>query len=308
MQGCQRVLEQAHLGPGDRCPRGHVSDPGQRIEVTNIATEYDYTKTMGIKMVEGRDFSEQFKSDTAAMLINKTAMKMLNLTNPVGDKIQMWGSQWTIIGVMDDVLMGSGAQQVGPLVMTMDPTWSTTITVRLANTASQKAKTDILASLKKVENIFKKYNPDYPFEYRFADTEFDKKFSSINMISNLASSFATLAIFITGLGLFGMAAFTAEQRTKEIGIRKVMGASVSSLVLLLTKDFSKLVIVAFIITSPLAWWATANFLQQYPIRIEIPIWIFPMAGVFSLVLTIAIVSTQALRAATINPSQSLKNE
>ena len=282
--------------------------PDQRIEVTNIATEYDYTNTMGIKMLEGRDFSEQFKSDTAAMLLNKTAVKMLNLTNPVGDKIRMWGSEWTIIGVMDDVLMGSGAQQIGPLVMTMDPTWSTTITVRLANISQQKTQTDLLASLKKVETIFKKYNPDYPFEYRFADTEFEKKFTSINMISNLSSSFAALAIFITGLGLFGMAAFTAEQRTKEIGIRKVMGASVTSLVLLLTKDFTKLVVVAFIITSPLAWWATANFLQQYPVRIDIPIWIFPMAGVFSLILTIVIVSTQALRAATINPAQSLKNE
>lgn len=282
--------------------------PGQRIEVTNIATEYDYTKTMGIKILEGRDFSEQFKSDTAAMLINKTAAEMLSLTNPIGDKIQMWGSQWTIIGVMDDVLMGSGSQNIGPLVMTMDPTWSTTITVRLQNPSNQNSQLDLSNSLKKVESIFKKYNPDYPFEYRFADSEFEKKFENITMISDLASSFAGLAMFITGLGLFGMAAFTAEQRTKEIGIRKVMGASVISLVLLLTKDFSRLVGVAFIISAPLAWWATTIFLQQYPIRIDVPMWAFLMAGALSLILTIVIVSSQAWKAATINPSQSLKSE
>jgi putative ABC transport system permease protein len=235
---------------------------GQRVEVTNIATEYDYTKTMGIRMLQGRDFSENFKSDTAAIILNKTAVETLNLTEPIGQTIQMWGSQWNIIGVMDDVLMGSGSTQIGPLVMTMDPTWSSTITVRLPNQL-QGESSNLAASLKKVEDVFKKYNPDYPFEYRFADEEFEKKFTSMNMISDLAASFTVLAIFITCLGLFGMAAFSAEQRTKEIGIRKVMGASVASLMILLTKDFSRLVIIAFVITSPIAWYATTDFLKQY---------------------------------------------
>jgi putative ABC transport system permease protein len=281
--------------------------PGQRVEVTNIATEYDYTKTMGIRMLEGRDFSENFKSDTAAIILNKTAVETLNLTNPIGEKIQMWGSQWNIIGVMDDVLMGSSARQIGPLVMTMDPTWSSTITIRLPKN-NQQDGSNFTSSLKSVEDIFKKYNPDYPFEYRFADEEFEKKFSSMNMISDLASSFTVLAIFITCLGLFGMAAFSAEQRTKEIGIRKVMGASVTSLMILLTKDFSRLVIVAFIIATPIAWWAITDFLTQYPIRIEIPLWVFPLAGLLALALTIIIVSTQAFRAAKANPSQSLRSE
>jgi ABC-type antimicrobial peptide transport system permease subunit len=282
--------------------------PGQRIEVTNIATEYDYTKTMGIDMLEGRDFSEHIKSDTAAIILNQTAVKTLNLTNPIGEKIEMWGSQWTIIGVMDDVLMGSGSRQIDPLVMTMDPTWSTTITVRLAKTGSTNDENDLTSVLKKTETIFKKYNPDYAFEYRFADAEFEKKFSSMNMIGDLATSFTILAIFITGLGLFGMAAFTADQRTKEIGIRKVMGASVTSLLVLLTKDFSKLVLIAFAIASPLTWWATSNFLEQYPVRIETPVWVFPIAGVVTLTFTIIIVGTQALRAAAVNPSKSLRSE
>jgi ABC-type antimicrobial peptide transport system permease subunit len=163
-------------------------------------------------------------------------------------------------------------------------------------------------SLKKVEDIFKKYNPDYPFEYRFADTEFEQKFSTINMISSLAGSFTLLAIFITGLGLFGMAAFTAEQRMKEIGIRKVMGASVRSIVVLLTKDFSKLVLLAFAISAPLAWWAVSDFLQQYQLHIQVPIWVFPLAGMVCFSITILIVSTQAIRAAVSNPVDSLKNE
>jgi len=281
--------------------------PGQRVEVTNIATEYDYTKTMGILMLQGRDFSENFKSDTAAIILNKTAIETLNLTEPIGQTIQMWGSQWNIIGVMDDVLMGSGSTQISPLVMTMDPTWSTTITVRLPKLQEGESN-NLAVSLKKIEDIFRKYNPDYPFEYRFADEEFEKKFTSMNMISDLAASFTVLAIFITCLGLFGMAAFSAEQRTKEIGIRKVMGASVASLMILLTKDFTRLVIIAFVIATPIAWYATTDFLKQYPIRIEVPLWVFPLSGLVALVLTILIVSTQAMRAARANPSQSLRSE
>jgi len=281
--------------------------PGQRVEVTNIATEYDYTKTMGILMLQGRDFSENFKSDTAAIILNKTAIETLNLTEPIGQTIQMWGSQWNIIGVMDDVLMGSGSTQISPLVMTMDPTWSTTITVRLPKLQEGESN-NLAVSLKKIEDIFRKYNPDYPFEYRFADEEFEKKFTSMNMISDLAASFTVLAIFITCLGLFGMAAFSAEQRTKEIGIRKVMGASVASLMILLTKDFSRLVIIAFVIATPIAWYAATDFLKQYPMRIEVPLWVFPLSGLVALVLTILIVSTQAMRAARTNPSKSLRSE
>jgi len=199
-------------------------------------------------------------------------------------------------------LMGSSADVVGPLVMTMDPEWSTTITVRVPKTAN------LPATVEKIEASFKKYNPDYPFEYRFADAEFENKFTRINMISTLAGFFSVLAIFITGLGLFGMAAFTAEQRTKEIGIRKVLGASVSGIVLMLTKDFSRLVLIAFLISVPLAWWATGDFLEQYQVRISTPLWVFPIAGAICLLITIIIVSTQALRAARKNPVESLKSE
>jgi ABC-type antimicrobial peptide transport system permease subunit len=257
---------------------------------------------MGVKLLEGRDFSPDYKSDTLAMVVNKAAVDAMNLSDPVGQKIEMWGLQWTIIGVMDNVLMGNGAHQIQPLVMTMDPTWSTTISLRIPKTP------DVSGAVKKVENIFKKYNPDYPFEYRFADVEFQEKFATIEMTSRLSGAFAILAIVVTALGLLGMASFTAEQRTKEIGIRKVLGASVSSLLFLLTRDFSKMVMIAFTVSVPLAWWAGTNFLEQYPVRIDMPVWSFPLAGIGSLILTLIIVSTQALKAARSNPVDSLRSE
>jgi ABC-type antimicrobial peptide transport system permease subunit len=191
---------------------------------------------------------------------------------------------------------------VGPMFMIMDPDWVNVLTVRLEKTK------DLKASLAKVEAVFKKYNPAYPFEYKFADEEFAKKFKTIDMTSSLANLFASLAIVITGLGLFGLAAFTAEQRTKEIGIRKVLGASVSGLVGLISRDFSILVVLAFLISAPISWWALDGFLQRYTYRIDMPWYVFPLTGVISLLFALAIVSTQALRAAKSNPVNSLRNE
>jgi putative ABC transport system permease protein len=276
--------------------------PGQHIEATNIATEYDYARTMGIRILDGRDFSEDFKSDTAAVILNKAAVDVLGLKDPVGDKIQMWGQTWNIVGVMDNVLMGSEAHQIGPLVMNFDPTWSSTISVRLP-----RGK-DLPATVAQVGDVFKKYNPDYPFEYKFADVDFAAKFKTMNMISDLTRVFTVLAIFITALGLFGMAAFTAERRAKEIGIRKVMGASVASVVLLLTQEFSRLVVWAFALAAPVAWWGVHQFLERYPVRISMPWWIFPVAGVAALIITVVIVSAQAIRAAVRNPVDTLRRD
>jgi ABC-type antimicrobial peptide transport system permease subunit len=273
-----------------------------RVIFTTIATEYDYAKTMGIKVLEGRDFSEEFKSDTAAIVINKAALDLMGLKDPIGTKLDLWGGKRELIGVVDNVLMGSPYTPVSPMFMILDPEWVNVLSLRLEKT------NDVKASLKKVEEIFKKYNPAYPFEYQFADVEFAKKFETINMTSALANLFAALAIIITGLGLFGLAAFTAEQRTKEIGIRKVLGASVTGLVALISRDFSRLVIIAFLVSAPVSWWLLDRFLQRYTLRISIPWWVFPLTGVIALVFALAIVSTQALRAAHSNPVKSLRNE
>ena len=274
---------------------------GQRAGFSTIATEYDYTETMGIKMLEGRDFSRSF-NDSLSVVINQAAVDFMGIKNPVGQKIKFNNQDLEIIGVISDVVMDSPYQPVEPMTLIFAPGWSSTITVRLNKTE------DLKVSLDKVESVFKKLNPNYPFEYRFADKDFEWKFSDINLISRLATIFASLAILITCLGLFGLAAFTAEQRTKEVGIRKVMGASVSNLVFLISKDFSRLVIFGFLISAPIAWWFLNNFLERYPYRISIAWWMLPLAGLSALVLALIIVSTQALKAAVSSPANSLRSE
>ena len=273
-----------------------------RVIFTTITTEYDYAKTMGIKMLEGRDFSEDFKSDSMAIIVNKAALDLMNLKDPIGTELDLWGKKRKLIGVIDNVLMDDPFMPVKPLFMIYHETWIDNMTVRIKKT------NDLAASLSAIEKVFAKYAPAYPFVYSFADVEFQKKFTHINLTSKLASLFAGLTIVITGLGLFGLAAFTAEQRTKEIGIRKVLGASVPGLVGLMSKDFSRLVVLAFVISAPLAWWLISIYLERYTIRTSIEWWVFPLTGLIALSLAITIVSTQALRAAQTNPARSLRSE
>lgn len=276
-------------------------EPGTRVVFSTIATEYDYVKTMGIKLLEGRDFSKEF-NDSTNVIINQAAVDVMGLTEPIGSKVNMWGGEFTIVGVTENVIMNSPYEPVAPMVVVFDPEWTSTITLRLEKTS------DLSGAINKVEDVFKRLNPTYPFAYRFADAEFDKKFSSINLVGNLAKVFAALALIITALGLFGLAAFTAEQRSKEVSIRKVLGASVTGLVLMISKDFARLVIFSFVLFAPLAGWFLTGFLEEYPYRITIPWWIYPLAGFSALLVALLIVSTQALRAAVNNPVNSLRNE
>lgn len=274
----------------------------QKVIFTTISTEYDYAKTMGIKVLMGRDFSKEFSTDTAAIVINKAALDLMGLEDPIGTQLDLWGGKRRLIGVVDNVLMGSPYEPVKPMFMIMNPNWIGSITVRL------KATDNLQQSLAVVGEIFEKHNPAYPFEYAFADEEFQKKFTTIEMTRQLATLFSLLAIFITGLGLFGLASYTAEQRIKEIGVRKVLGASVTSLVALISKDFTRLVMVAFVLAAPLAWYLLDTYLDRYTIRINIQWWIFPLAGVVALLFALAIVVNQARRAALANPVKSLRNE
>ncbi|MEP2771064.1 MAG: ABC transporter permease [Fulvivirga sp.] len=273
-----------------------------RVIFTTIAGDYDYAKTMGIKVLMGRDFSKDFKSDTAAIVINKAALDLMDLPEPViGTQLDLWGDKRTLIGVVDNVLMGSVHDPIKPMFMVIDNWWGY-VTIRLRQT------NNLQASLEKVKTVFEKHDPAHPFEYEFMDEEFEKKFSTINLTSRLASIFAFLAILITGLGLFGLASFTAEQRTKEIGIRKVLGASVGNLVGLISREFSKLVILSFLISSPIAWYLLNQYLERYPIRTEIGWWVFPLTGLVALLFAVAIVANQAWGAAKANPVKSLRSE
>jgi ABC-type antimicrobial peptide transport system permease subunit len=226
----------------------------------------------------------------------------MGLKDPIGTELDLWGKKRKLVGITENVLMGSPYEPVKPMFVVLDD-WGGAVSIRLSKT------NDLQASINKVKSIFEKYSPAYPFEYKFADVEFQKKFTTINLTSQLASTFATLAIIITGLGLFGLAAFTAEQRTKELGIRKVLGASVFSLVKMISKDFSVLVIASFIIASPIAWWLLTQYLEKhYTIRTPIEWWVFVVTGIIALVFAVVIVSTQALRAAMANPVNSLRAE
>lgn len=303
--GAVESMVRANSAITDINSNNFVGWPGKPAELkvifTTITTDYDWAKTMGVKMLEGRDFSEDFKSDSMAIIVNKAAIKVMGLKDPIGTELDLWGKKRRLIGVCDDVLMGSPYEEVKPMFAVLDDWWGN-LTIRLSKT------NDLQASLKTVGEVFKKYGPNYPFEYTFVDVEFQKKFTTINLTSKLASLFAILAVVITGLGLFGLAAFTAEQRTKEIGIRKVLGASVTSLVNLISKDFSVLVVIAFVVWAPLSWWAMTSYLERYTIRTEISWWIFPVTGAIALIFALLIVSTQALRAAHSNPVNSLRNE
>ena len=274
----------------------------QRVIFTTITTEYDYAQTMGIRILMGRDFSREFTSDSSAILINKAALDLMDLEDPLGTELDLWGGKRTLIGVLDNVLMGSPFMEVKPLFAIMND-WGGYITIRIRKT------NDLGASLQQIKGIFEKYNAAYPFEYKFADQEFDKKFKYINLTSILSNLFATLAIVITGLGLLGLAAYTAEKRTKEIGIRKVMGASVMSIVSLITLDFSRLVLVAYLLAAPVSWWLLRKYLEHhYPVHTEIHFWIFLVAGIFALLFTQIIVMTQTVKTAQSNPVNSLRDE
>ena len=272
-----------------------------RVLFATITCKYDYTKTMGVDILEGRDFSEDFVSDSTAIIINRAAMDLMQLEDPIGTELDLWKKKRTLIGIVENVLMGSPYQEVKPLFMIIDD-WGGYITLRLSKT------NDLPRTLREIGDVYNKYNAAYPFEYQFVDVEFQKKFSTIEMTNKLAGVFAALAIFITGLGLFGLAAFTAEQRTKEIGVRKVLGATVINIISLISRDFSRLVIAAFIITAPLAWWLLNLYLERYPVRIEIQFWIFPFTGLVVLLFALLIVISQALKAAHANPANSLRNE
>jgi putative ABC transport system permease protein len=276
---------------------------GQKVLFTNIATEYDYTKTMGIKLLAGRDFSEDFKSDSTSVMINKAALDMMGLKDPIGQQLSLYnGKKIELIGVVENTIMGSPSEVVGPMFIQFDPNWFNAMTLRLEKTD------DLTEALKKVEAVVKKFSPAYPFQYSFADVEFQRKFADITLAGKLATLFASLAILITGLGLFGLASYMAEQRAKEIGIRKVLGASVFSLAGLLSKDFSKLVGFAFLAGAPLAWWMLTKFLERYSYHTTIPGWVFPAAGLAAWLFSLVTVSSQAIRAAKADPVRSLRME
>jgi putative ABC transport system permease protein len=277
-------------------------NPGQAVEFPNIDVSYDYGKTVGWQFKEGRDFSREFLTDSLGFIVNETAVKFMGLQNPVGETIRWDGVPYKIIGVIKDMVVESPYAPVRPTLFHLSKDAGSVLIARI-NPISGAPD-----ALRKMEAIFKKYNPSQPFEYQFVDAEYEKKFGDEQRIGKLAGVFAMLAIFISCLGLFGMASFVAEQRTKEIGVRKVLGATITDLWRLLTKDFVLLALISLIIAAPLANYFMHNWLHNYPYHTEIASWIFAAAGLGTLLITLVTVSYQSIRAALANPIKSLRTE
>ena len=280
--------------------RGKRADQGS-VFFFNVNVTPDFGRTVGWKMAQGRDFSREYATDSNSMILNETGANITGLKNVVGETMTFFGKRYTVIGVVKDMVNLSPYDSTRPAIFLGDG-YTSVITMRLR--PGEPAHQAIAG----IETIFKKYNPSSPWAYQFTDDNYALKFEAEQRIGNLASVFAGLAIFISCLGLFGLAAFMAEQRTKEIGVRKVLGAGLFTLWGLLSKDFLKLVALSLIIAIPLAWIGMSQWLQNYSYRTSIPWWIFAAAGAGMLLITLITVSFQSLRAAMMNPTKSLRSE
>ncbi|HVT86290.1 MAG TPA: ABC transporter permease [Chitinophagaceae bacterium] len=279
----------------------------EKTDFVRLGADADFVKTIGVKLVAGRDIDiYNYPTDSTAILLNETAVKSMRLQHPVGTIIKSVGdtNQWHVVGVIKDFIIESPYQKDISPMMVFGPGNSSGYVIHLKlNGANNTA-----ANLAKVEKVFKEYNPQYPFEYVFADEAYARKFDDTRRTQKLSSLFAGLTIFISCLGLFALAAYSAESRIKEIGVRKVLGASVFSITSLMSKDFLKLVVISFVIASPIAWFAMQKWLGGYTYRINIQWWIFVVAGMLSVLIALVTIIFHVLRAAVANPVKSLRTE
>ena len=277
-------------------------DQTLNIEFTQASVGYDFTHTMKLTMASGRDYSRDFATDSVGYIVNEAAMKRIGYKDPIGRRLTFWGKKGTIIGVVKDFHFTSLHDPIRPFVIRLAE--KEDYGSALIRTQPGKTK-EALASL---ETLCKQLNPNFQFVYSFSDEEYKKLYNNEQIISKLSNVFAFLAIFISCLGLLGLAMFTAEQRIKEIGIRKVLGASVGSLFALLSREFLILVFISLLIASPLAWWAMHHWLQGFAYRTPVQWWIFVLSGVIAILITFITVSFQSAKAALMNPVKSLKTE
>ena len=316
MPGIRSVsrMEEAPTGIGHHVDdiRWVGKDPAARVSFANTVVGYDFVKTLNLKLQQGRDFSKDFSTDSASYIINETALRTIGYQgrsrpdgpagSPIGQSLEWGMHKGQIIGVLKDFHFTSMHQAIEPLIIRLSekPRWGT-ILVRLEAGKTQQA----LANL---EKLSQKLNPKIPFTYQFSDQEYGKLYRSEQIVNQLINYFAFLAIFISCLGLFGLATFTAEQRTKEIGVRKVLGASVPGIVALLSKDFLKLVLIAIFVASPIAYYTMHHWLTDFVYRIDIEWWVFALAGLLALSIALLTVSYQSIKAALLNPVKSLRAE
>jgi putative ABC transport system permease protein len=276
-------------------------DPNSNTQFTVTAAGYDFIKTMGLQLREGRDFSKEFPSDSSNYLINEEAAAIFKYKKPIGQPLDLWDTMGTIVGVIKDFHLTSLHEPIRPLIVHLyKPTWGNAL-IRI----DARHTKEILSGL---SAITANLNPQFPFTYSFTDDAYRKLYDSDVIVSHLSDCFAALAIFISCMGLLGLAMFTAQQRTKEIGIRKVLGASFLSLLTLLSGEFVLLVLLALFIASPIAWWAMHAWLSDYAYPVHIRWWFFGLAGALAILIALLTVSFQAIRTASMNPVKTLRSE
>jgi ABC-type antimicrobial peptide transport system permease subunit len=279
------------------------SDPNKKIYFNEFHADNDFLETMGLKLISGRTINTNtYPTDSTAILLNESAVAAMGLKNPLGQVVRSPQGNWTVIGVVKDFVPGSPNVSVQPLIIQGPKNWFGAVTFRLSKNHS------LADNMKKVEAVFKKYNPQYPFIYRFVDEADAEKFEGERRTGIQSALFGGMAILISCLGLFGLSAFMAENRVKEIGVRKVLGATIFALWQLLSKDFVLLVMIAFVIASPVAYYFMQSWIQDYSYRADISWWIFAVAGACAMAITLLTVSFQAIRAALANPVKSLRAE
>jgi putative ABC transport system permease protein len=274
--------------------------PNQTLFVHPMNVKFDFIKMMNMELVEGRSFIDS-KADTASYILNEAAIKQMGIKDPIGKSFTLWNGKGKIIGVVKDFHHTSMKTQIEPTIFFCNSNWLWLVYVKTNGK-------DNAGAVAAAEKIWKKYNPLYPLDYSFMDVAFDDMYKSEMRVEKIFALFSVIAIFISCLGLFGLAAFTTLQRVKEIGVRKVMGASVSQIVVLLSSDFIKLVFVALIVAIPVSYYGMQNWLNDFAYRITVDWSIFALSGVFSIVIALLTVGYQTIKAAQANPSQSLKNE
>lgn len=277
-------------------------DPEDIISFGVNSCSPEYGKTINWNIVSGRDFSREFTTDTLSLILNESAVELTGIENVVGQTIRYRGVPHTVIGVVEDMVMGSPWRPAKPTIFYLDPEYPNLYLIKL------NSQLDTRSALAGVESVFKRFSPSSPFTFDFVDDQYARKFEDEERIGKLSQLFALLAIFISCLGLFGLSTYVAERRTKEIGIRKVLGATIAGLWVLQSKQFIKLILIACVIATPLAWYFLEEWLVQYDYRIQLEWQFFSLAGLIVLAVTMFTVSFQSLKAALVNPIDSLRNE
>ena len=278
-------------------------NPDDVILFENVRVNYDMIETLGVEFVEGRSYSREHSTDTSAIILNEAALRVMGLQNPIGKTVKLWETNtMEIIGIVKDFHFQSLHDVVNPLFFLLDEKNTWNVMIRLEGGKETE-------TLKALEKLYTSFNPGFTFDYKFQDVDYARMYASEQRVASLSGYFALFAIIISCLGLFGLAAFTAERRLKEIGIRKALGSSATNIVLLLSGDFTRMVLVSIVIGIPISYWFLSSwFLPRFAFHIELSVWYFVIGGLIALLIAWITVASQAIKAANVNPVKCLRSE